>query len=79
MTKVRKFSNLVDDNNLQLNDEKKTTSVAQVKTEAKTTTTVATKNKTKEEETQEAVKDSDAKTDCALNGNGTQVTSHVQQ
>jgi|TARA_B110000259_G_scaffold171876_1_gene203779 hypothetical protein len=36
LTKVRKFSNLVDDNNLQLNDEKKTISVAQVKTEAKT-------------------------------------------
>lgn len=80
MTKVRKFSNLVDESNVQLNenkDDKKTTSIAQVKTEAKTTTKVETKNKTKDDE---AEKPSDDKvTDCALNGSGKQVTSHVQQ
>ena len=75
LTKVRKFS-LVDDSNVQLNenkDDKKTTSVAQVKTEAKTETKakVETKNKTKEEEVKAA-------NDCALNGDGKQVTSHVQ-
>jgi len=73
LTKVRKFSNLADESNVQLNenkDDKKTTSVAQVKTETK----VETKNKTKEEE----AKADKGTNDCALNGDGKQVTSHVQ-
>lgn len=71
LTKVRKFS-LADDSNVQINenkDDKKTTSVAQVKTETKAK--VETKNKTKDEEVKAA-------NDCALNGDGKQVTSHVQ-
>lgn len=72
LTKVRKFSNLSDESNVQLNenkDDKKTTSVAQVKTESK----VETKNKTKEDEGKDK-----SSNDCALNGDGKQVTSHVQ-
>lgn len=70
LTKVRKFSHLTDESNVQLSenkDEKKTTSVAQVKTESK--------NKTKEDEST----DKSGSNDCALNAGGDKgVTSHVQ-
>jgi hypothetical protein len=66
LTKVRKFSNLADESNLQLNDDKKVTSVAQTKSETKTETKVETKTKTKEEES----KESKGTNDCALNGEG---------
>jgi hypothetical protein len=75
LTKVRKFSHLTDESNVQLNenkDDKKTTSVAQVKTESK----VESKNKTKEDESTD---NKDGTNDCALNaGGGKGVTSHVQ-
>lgn len=67
MTKVRKFSNLVDESNLQLNDDKKVTSVAQTKSEIKTETKVEAKTKTKTKEEESKDKESN---DCALNGEG---------
>jgi len=68
LTKVRKFSNLVDESNLQLNDDKKVTSVAQTKSEIKTETKVEAKTKTKTKE--EESKESKESNDCALNGEG---------
>jgi hypothetical protein len=61
LTKVRKFSKLADESNLQLNDDKKVTSVAQTKSETKT----ETKAKTKEEGSDST--NTKVANDCALN------------
>lgn len=61
LTKVRKFNNITDESNLQLNDNKKT-SVAQTKS--------STKTKGEEE-------DKKSTNDCAINTDGQKVTTHV--
>ena len=77
LTKVRKFSNLADESNVQLNenkDDSKTTSVAPVKTKSK----VETKNKTKEEKEQEAKVKASKDSATLNNTDGKKVTTHVQ-
>ena len=62
LTKVRKFSNITDESNIQLNDnkDKKITSVAQTKTSTKT----------KEEEEKADKAEPKAANDCAINTAG---------
>ena len=88
LTKVRKFSNITDETNLQLNETPVATPVVKAaektvekkdvkKDEKKVTTSAAqttTATKTKEEES----KDPKAANNCAITEGGKQVTNHVQ-